>query len=187
MERVFVFKQKRSYPMKAEEYKQFLDTILKKQAESPDGLQKHMQEVARLAVMYAEEVGYDKEAANLAGKSRDLIRLASPEETLEWATSTGFVISDLMKQIPMLAHGPAAAGWLMKNLPSIGVDVILAVRDHTFPADDAPMLTKILAVADTLEPSRQIPEREEVRLMDIPFEQRFIEVQRLKKLPRKKK
>ena len=61
MERVFVFKQKRSYPMKAEEYKQFLDTILKKQAESPDGLQKHMQEVARLAVMYAEEVGYDKE------------------------------------------------------------------------------------------------------------------------------
>lgn len=173
--------------MKAEEYKQFLDIILRKQAESPDGLQKHMQEVARLAVMYAEEVGYDKEAANLAGMSHDLIRLASPEETLEWANSTGFIVTDLMKQIPMLAHGPAAAGWLMKNLPSIGVDVILAVRDHTFPADDAPMLTKILAVADTLEPSRQIPEREEVRLMDIPFEQRFIEVQRLKKLPRKKR
>ena len=37
----------------------------------------------------------------------------------------------------------------------------------------------------TLEPSRHIPEREEVRLMDIPFAQRFLEVQRLKKLPRK--
>lgn len=173
--------------MKDTEYQYYLKTILTKQSESPEGLQKHMEEVAKLAVMYAKEVGYDTEAANLAGMAHDLIRLASPEETLAWANSTGFVISDLMTQIPMLAHGPAAAGWLMKNLPSIGVDVILAVRDHTFPADDAPMLTKILAVADTLEPSRQIPEREEVRLKDMPFEQRFIEVQRLKKLPRKKK
>lgn len=172
--------------MRDSEYHHFLNIILNKQAESPDGLQKHMQEVARLAVTYAEEVGYDVSAANLAGMSHDLIRLASAEETLFWANSTGFVITDLMKQIPMLAHGPAAAGWLMKNLPSIGVDVILAVRDHTFPSDDAPMLTKILAVADTLEPSRQIPEREEVRLKDMPFEKRFSEVQRLKKLPRKK-
>ena len=80
----------------------------------------------------------------------------------------------------------AGKGYLNLGLGHI-VDIILAIRDHTFPADDAPMLTKILATADTLEPSRQIPEREEVRLMRIPFEQRFIEVQRLKKLPRKDK
>ncbi len=173
--------------MKTEEYKKYLDLILEKQAQLPDGLQKHIQAVAKMAVAYAKEVGYDEEAANLAGMSHDLLRSATAEETLEYAFSTGFVITDLMKHVPMLAHGPAAAGWLMKNIPQIGVDVILAVRDHTFPADNAPMLTKILAVADTLEPSRQIPEREEVRLMDIPFEQRFVEVQRLKKLPRKDK
>ena len=173
--------------MKKEEYKKYLDIILEKQALSPKGLQMHMQAVADLAVGYAKEVGYDVESANLAGMAHDLLRHATPEETLEYARSTGFVISDLMEKIPMLAHGPAAAGWLIKNIPSIGVDVILAIRDHTFPADDAPMLTKILAVADTLEPSRKIPEREEVRLMRIPFEQRFIEVQRLKKLPRKDK
>ena len=176
-----------TFKMQETEYKHFLEVISKKQAESPDGLQKHMQEVAKMAVSYAEEVGYDVQTANLAGMAHDLIRLATPEETLSWAESTGFVITDLMRQIPMLAHGPAAAGWLMKNLPSIGVDIILAVRDHTFPADDAPMLTKILAVADTLEPSRQIPEREEVRLTKMPFEQRFLEVQRLKRLPRKKR
>ena len=173
--------------MKQEEYKKYLDIILEKQSQSPLGLQAHIQAVADMAVTYAKEVGYDVESAYLAGMSHDLLRSATAEETLEYAYSTGFVISDLMKQVPMLAHGPAAAGWLMKNVPHIGVDVILAVRDHTFPADDAPMLTKILAVADTLEPSRQIPEREEVRLMRIPFEQRFIEVQRLKKLPRKDK
>ena len=173
--------------MKQEEYKKYLDIILEKQALSPKGLQMHMQAVADMAVSYAKEVGYDVESANLAGMAHDLLRHATPEETLEYAHYTGFVISDLMEKVPMLAHGPAAAGWLMKNIPQIGVDVILAIRDHTFPADDAPMLTKILAVADTLEPSRQIPEREEVRLMRIPFEQRFIEVQRLKKLPRKDK
>lgn len=173
--------------MKTEEYQKYLDIILAKQSQSPKGLQQHMRAVAEMAVSYAKEVGYDEEAANLAGMGHDLLRAASSKETLEYAYSTGFVVSDLMKQVPMLAHGPAAAGWLMKNIPQIGVDVILAIRDHTFPADDAPMLTKILAVADTLEPSRHIPEREEVRLMNIPFEQRFIEVQRLKKLPRKDK
>ena len=173
--------------MKQEEYQRFLDVILEKQSQSPQGLQLHMQEVANLCVEYAKEVGYDVQAANLAGQAHDLIRLASSEETLQWAESTGFVVSDLMKQIPMLAHGPAASGWLMKNLPEIGVDVILAIRDHTFPAKDAPMLTKILATADTLEPSRHIPEREEVRLMNIPFEERFQKVLYLKTLPRKDK
>lgn len=171
--------------MDTDTYHRILDTVLDKQNEAPEGLRMHMQAVADMAVQYARETGYDVERAYLAGMSHDLLRLASPEETIKWAESTGFVISELMHQIPMLAHGPAAAGWLIKNIPEISVDIVLAVRDHTFPADDAPMLTQILAVADTLEPSRHIPEREEVRLMDIPFAQRFLEVQRLKKLPRK--
>lgn len=173
--------------MKQEEYKQFLDIILEKQSLSPKGLQAHMQAVADMAVSYAKEIDYDIESAYLAGMAHDLLRHASSEDILKYAHSTGFVITELMEQIPMLAHGPAAAGWLIQNTPQIGVDIILAIRDHTFPDDDAPTLTKIIAVADTLEPSRQIPEREEVRLMIIPFEQRFIEVQRLKKLPRKDK
>ena len=100
--------------MNKEEYKKYLDIILEKQSLSPKGLQMHMQAVADLAVAYAKEVGYDVESAYLAGMAHDLLRHATPEETLEYAHSTGFVISDLMEQVPMLAHGPAAAGWLRR-------------------------------------------------------------------------
>lgn len=168
--------------MNEESYQRFLKAVLEKQAESPKGLRLHMEKVAEMAVDYAKEVHYSIGSARLAGLAHDLFRTAPSEEIYYWAAFSNFKLSKSMEKIPMLAHGPAAAGWLMKNLPELGMDIVLAVRDHTFPPKDPPMLTKILAVADCLEPSREISEREEIRLKKISFEERFVEVMKLKSL-----
>ena len=154
--------------------------ILKKQQESPAGLREHMNAVASMAMKYAKEVGYDVNNAYLAGIAHDLFRSASDKAILEMVSKAGIPLNNLMMSKPMLAHGPAAAGWLKINIPDISEDIVNAVKDHTFPDAEAPVLTQIIAVADTLEPSRNIPEREQIRLSDIPFTDRYKRVYELK-------
>ena len=156
------------------------DLVFAKQLESPAGLREHMRAVAEMAADYAKEVGYNADDAYLAGMAHDLFRVASDEEIIETAKRANMPLSHIMLSRPMLAHGPAAAAWLMENAPDVGEDVLCAVRDHTFPPSDSPILTQIIAVADTLEPSRHIPEREAIRTAEMPFSERFKKVFELK-------
>ncbi|MFA7145480.1 MAG: HD domain-containing protein [Candidatus Riflebacteria bacterium] len=156
------------------------DIVFAKQMEVPAGLREHMRAVAEMAAEYAGEVGYDRDAAYVAGMAHDLLRVASDEEILSLARRSNMSLTKAMFARPMLAHGPAAAAWLIENAPDVSFDIVDAVRDHTFPPSDAPILTQIIAVADTLEPSRKIPEREAVRLAQMTFSERFKRVFELK-------
>ncbi len=149
------------------------DKIFAKQMEVPARLREHMRAVAELASEYAKEVGYDPDVAYVAGMAHDLMRMAPENEILSLVAKANYDLTPAMQARPMLAHGPAAAVWLMENAPDVGNDVIEAVKDHTFPTSDAPILTQILAVADTLEPSRNLPERDKIRETPMSFEQRY--------------
>ncbi len=81
----------------------------------------------------------------------------------------------------MLAHGPAAAGWLRLNIPHLDTHVFEAIRDHTFPDESSNIMTKILASADALEPSRAIDSRDKIRQAAMPFEERYIAVLKIKR------
>lgn len=162
-------------------YHGWLKLARKKQADVSEGLQKHMRGVARLAVHYALEQGYDPRPALVAGMAHDLFRDAPDAEIISLSSSVGLALRDLELQTPMLAHGAAAAAWLLNSAPTIDPALVAAVRDHTFPDVDSPSLTRILATADTLEPSRGIPERDHLRQASISFAERYAKLLEIKK------
>ncbi|EKD83567.1 MAG: hypothetical protein ACD_39C00591G0001, partial [uncultured bacterium] len=65
--------------------------------------------------------------------------------------------------------------------PDIDPEIVNAVRWHTFPSDDASLLAKVLVVADTLESSRAIAVRDDLRQSEMPFDERFSKVVALKR------
>ncbi len=163
------------------DYYRWLKIVEKQQKSSPEGLQEHMKSVASLAVRYAIELGVDPRPALIAGMAHDMFRDAPDAEIIGLVGSTDFLLADLEKEIPMLAHGPAAAAWLRQVAPEIDSAVISAVKNHTFPVADSPLLTRILAVADTLDPVRQVSERDALREADISFSERYQGVLEIKK------
>jgi nicotinate-nucleotide adenylyltransferase len=169
------------YGSLGEPYCNWLEVIAGQLSRLPEGLMTHIMAVAALAVNYGLAAGLDPRTCLLAGLSHDLFRVADSTELYAYAEICGTQLSALERKKPMLAHGAAAAGFLRKHIQAINPDIVNAVRWHTFPADDAPMLTKVLVLADTLEPSRGIAERDTVRQTAMSLEQRYQRVLELKR------
>lgn len=169
------------YGSLGEPYGSWLETIAGQLRHLPEGMIAHIMAVAALAVNYGMEAGLDPRTCMLTGLSHDLFRIADSAELFAYAEGCGTQLSALERKKPMLAHGAAAAGFLRKRIPAINPDIVNAVRWHTFPADDVPLLTKVLVLADTLEPSRGIAERDNVRQAEMSIEQRYQRVLALKR------
>jgi nicotinate-nucleotide adenylyltransferase len=169
------------YDSLGEPYSGWLATIFEQLRLLPEGLVGHIMSVAEMAVGYGLEAGLDPKTCLLAGLSHDLFRVADASEQLFYADLCGTQLSTLERKMPMLAHGAAAAGFLRQRIPAIDPDIVNAVRWHTFPADDAPLLTRVLVLADTLEPSRGIAERDILRQAAMPLDDRYQKVIELKR------
>ncbi len=168
------------YDSFGEPYRNWLKIITRQLCQLPDGLVTHIMSVAALAVKYGLEAGLDPRLCILAGLAHDLFRAARPTELFAFARFCGTSLSEVESRLPMLAHGAAAAGFLRQRIPAISSDIVDAVRWHTFPADDSPLLTRILVLADTLEPSRAIAERDALRQADMSLNERYRRVLELK-------
>lgn len=169
------------YGSLGEPYRSWLKIISGQLCQLPDGLVAHIMSVAALTVEYGLEAGLDPRLCMLAGLSHDLFRVADSAELFAFARFCGTNLSEAEGRLPMLAHGAAAAGFLQQRIPAINPDIINAVRWHTFPSDDAPLLTKVLVLADTLEPLRAISERDALRQADMSLDERYHRVLELKR------
>lgn len=146
----------------------------------PDGLIEHIEGVGRLAVGYALAAEVEPRHALIAALAHDIFRIAPAEEILSFVASGNHQLSDSEIRLPMLAHGAAAAGFLTQSGVGLPDVVLAAIRDHTFPQSNSPLLTQILAVADTLEPSRGIARHDLIREAGLSFDQLFQEVLQIK-------
>ncbi|MBU1105648.1 MAG: nicotinate (nicotinamide) nucleotide adenylyltransferase [Candidatus Riflebacteria bacterium] len=162
-------------------YLHWLEVIAGHLRQLPDGLVDHIMSVASLSVKYGLEAGLDPRTCMLAGLTHDLFRGAGSSEIFRYAELCRTRLSEAERALPMLAHGAAAAGFLLYWLPEINPAIVSAVRWHTFPAEDAPLLGKVLVVADTLEPSRAIVERDSLRQASMSLNERFKRVLELKR------
>lgn len=169
------------YDCLASPYQRWLEVIAGQLRQLPEGLVDHIMSVASLAVKYGIEADLDPSVCMLAGLAHDLFRVADSAEIFRYASFCHTQLSELEQNVSMLAHGAAAAGFLFCMIPEISPDIADAVRWHTFPADDASLLGKILVIADTLEPSRAIAERDLLRQTPMTLEQRFKKVLELKR------
>lgn len=145
-------------------------------AELKKGLRRHIENVAELAARFAFEAGLDPRLGFIAGLAHDLFRVATPQQILRRVAEGGLRLSLREHELPMLAHGAAAAVFLRKHSPWLPETIFRAVRRHTLPPARAHALTQALICADLLEPSREKADYDELREADLSLAERYAAV-----------
>ncbi len=123
----------------------------------------HALRVAETAEKLAATHGADKDKVFIAGILHDIARDYSGKQLLESAEQFGIAVSDLERHCPVLLHGPVAAKIADARLHIEDKDVLQAIHQHTLAAPDMSLASKIVYLADAIEPGRQFNSIGELR------------------------
>ena len=129
---------------------------------------RHIDGVADTCSKLARIYGTDIPKARLAGLLHDWDKGYDDEGIRSRVSELGMegeIDPFVLENMPQVLHGPTAAKALQAEYPSIPEDVIVAIRDHTTSSADADDLSKILYIADAIEPSRRFEDVERLRDM----------------------
>lgn len=140
------------------------------------GLRRHIEQVAELTARFAFEADLDPRLGFIAGLAHDLFRAATPRRILQQVAAGAIPLTPREREIPMLAHGAAAAVLLRTWAPSLPEEVFRAIRRHTLPPARAHSLTQALICADLLEPSREKVAYDELREAELSLAERYAAV-----------
>ncbi len=123
----------------------------------------HSKGVQATAEKLAEHYGADVKKASLAGLMHDTVKNLPTEEMLRLCEEFGCELDYVTKNEPKLIHAPLGA-YYAKNVFGIDDEEIFdAMYYHTTAKADMPLLTKIIYVADVIEPNRSYPGVDELR------------------------
>jgi predicted HD superfamily hydrolase involved in NAD metabolism len=114
----------------------------------------HSGAVARLAASLCRRFGADPMLGVLAGLGHDLARELPAARLLALAEEDGRLITPEERDRPVLLHGRAAAVLLRREGWACPTEVLDAVADHVTGRPGMPLLSRIVFVADYLEPER---------------------------------
>jgi len=114
----------------------------------------HTQAVADTAVELAEHYGVDAEKAKLAGVLHDCAKGYTKDQAIEVFKKFGLVIDDISLNNPKLLHGPVGACMAQYELGIVDPQILDAIWFHTTAKSNMNMLTKIIYIADFIEPHR---------------------------------
>ncbi len=123
---------------------------------------RHTIGVAQTAKELAEIYGEDKERAYLAGLLHDIAKEMPIEEMLKTADKYSAKLDELTKTSTALMHGVIGA-YMAEDLFGIDEKIFDAIKYHTTGKADMSLLTKIIYIADYVEPNRSFSGVEKVR------------------------
>jgi len=126
---------------------------------------RHSVSVAETAAKLAGIYGADKEKAYLAGLVHDCAKNYSKEELLELADAFSVETDDISKESWGLIHGFVGAELAMREYGIDDKEIYDAIYYHTIGMADMPILTKIIYLADGIEPLRSYEGVNEIRLV----------------------
>lgn len=115
---------------------------------------KHSFEVARLAKALARRFGIHPAKGFLAGLAHNIAREMENNELLTLSATDGEPICKWEYERPILLHGRAAAIIIRNTLGFHEEQVLDAVRNHVVGKPGMSCLSKIIYIADCLEPNR---------------------------------
>ena len=124
----------------------------------------HSRNVADTAVWLAEKYGADTEKAHFSGLVHDLAKEIDFHDAREMLFSFGEE-KILKKYSEPLIHGPLASCILKHKFKIYDDEILDAVWYHTTGKENMSLLTKIIYLADFIEPGRKFNEVEEVRII----------------------
>ena len=111
----------------------------------------------------AEKYGADKKKARIASLLHDCAKNLSLQEMLKLCEKYDIIVDELQMRQENMLHGIAAMGISFFELGITDYEILDAVRYHTTGRKDMPLLTKIIYLADCIEPSRSFDGVEELR------------------------
>ena len=120
----------------------------------PRGLQAHVRRVQRIAVELANHHAVDIQRAELAALCHDIARAIKGEELLRRAKEWGIPLHPVEEALPILLHGPVGAEILRRDCAVEDEDVLEAVRWHTTSSRGLSAISKVVFLADKLDPSK---------------------------------
>ncbi|MDR3121084.1 MAG: nicotinate-nucleotide adenylyltransferase [Clostridiales bacterium] len=123
-----------------------------------------METAALLAKRYHADIG----KAKIAGLLHDCMREAPPDELIRFCAGNGAEASEVERESPMLLHGRAGA---LRAKLAYGVEdgeIADAIFWHTTGCADMKRLTKIIFLADKIEPGRTFDSAREARRRALP-------------------
>lgn len=138
-----------------------LDHILK--AKLSSARYEHTLGVAMTSSELAKIFEIDSEAAFLAGLYHDAMREESIDTLLAMAVHFHVKIGKMEREYPVLLHGPVAAKFLEEEYGVKDRDILEAITWHTTAKDKMSDLSKIVYLADMIEPNRDYPGVEGLR------------------------
>jgi predicted HD superfamily hydrolase involved in NAD metabolism len=127
---------------------------------------RHSIAVGELAMNLCGRFGVESRAGLLAGLGHDILKDSSIESQWDYAKRTQ-AHDELAAIRPIVAamesdpsfsdkiiHGPAASAFLFEELGYRDINILIAVAAHSAGATTMPSLSKIIYIADKLEPGR---------------------------------
>jgi predicted HD superfamily hydrolase involved in NAD metabolism len=120
---------------------------------APDTLA-HSERTAELARILATRHRVDADRAELAGLIHDIADSFSDSELLMLAEKYDIAFTLTEARVPRLLHGPVGAELLRREWGLSDEEILDAVRDHITGGPHMSQLSKILFVADKIEPER---------------------------------
>ncbi len=115
----------------------------------------HSLGVAETAVRLAKHYGANEEKAFLAGLVHDCAKEIPPEEAIRLLQETYRIMPDAMSvQRPRLLHGSLGACIAQSRFGIYDPEVLDAIRYHTTGKAKMSLLSKIIFIADFIEPNR---------------------------------
>lgn len=122
----------------------------------------HVEGVVASAISLAEAYGVSVAKARTAAWLHDLAREWPREQLL--STIPSLTLPEGFEEVPALLHGPIAAHIGKVNYGILDADILDAVRYHTTGRPNMTPLDLVLFVADAIEPSRNYPGVDEIRV-----------------------
>lgn len=106
--------------------------------------------------------GLDARKARIAGLLHDVARLYSPQRMIEECIARGIEIGEPERASPVLLHARLGAEIARQRFGVTDRDVLSAIRKHTSGDYSMSALDCAVYLADSLEPHRHFPEREQL-------------------------
>lgn len=143
--------------LSVEEIKKYLKENLK------ESRYNHTLGVCETALELAELNGVSKEKAEIAALAHDVAKNLSKEEMMKIIKDNNIILSNVEKENMNLWHSIIAPIVAEEKLGITDEDILDAVRWHTTGKEDMSVLTKIIYIADMIEPGRSFPGLEDIR------------------------
>ena len=123
----------------------------------------HSESVMKTAINLALKYNLDESKAALAGILHDCARDIKGEELFTKCKSFGIELDCITKLQPELLHAPLGAKIAASIYDIVDEEVLDAIHYHTTGYKDMSLLTKVIFIADYIEPKRNFSGVEDVR------------------------